>query len=218
MKMGTMSRSWVLLVALLAAVAAVRPVEVQAAGQVELAAAAKEPRGSVYLFLGLANVFSTGLDTLADELRARKVPAQALNYAGWGAVASDIEARYAKDKRALPVVIVGHSFGADAAIALAAELGRKKIPVSLVVIFDATRAVPVSANVRHLINYYSPSGVGKKLSPAPGFKGRFENINVDLMHKDIGHLTIEKQPAFHKRVISEVLGVYGGSVRSASSQ
>jgi pimeloyl-ACP methyl ester carboxylesterase len=192
------------------AAAVVLPVQAKAAGEAELAAAKRQPAGSVYLFLGLANIFSTGLDTLGDELRARGVPANVLNYSGWGSVAAQIEARYRTDKRALPVIIVGHSFGGDAVLQMSAELARKGIPVSLAVVFDATAAAPVAANVRHLINYYSPSdGIGKRLSPARGFRGRLENINVDRLHKGIDHFDIEKDPSFHRRVIAEVLAVYG---------
>jgi hypothetical protein len=98
-----------------------------------------QSRGSIYLFLGgVGGIFSTGLDDLRDELRARGVPATALSYVGWRSVADQIEAGYAADKRALPVVIVGHSFGGDAALRVSAELGRHGIPVALVVIFDAT--------------------------------------------------------------------------------
>jgi pimeloyl-ACP methyl ester carboxylesterase len=188
-----------------------RPVESLAAGNVELVAAKAQPRGSVYLFLGLLNVFSTGLDTLSDELKAKGVPNTAMNYGGWMGPAADIEKRWAKDKRnTRPIVLVGHSFGADAAMAMAAHLGRDGIPVDLVVIFDATAHWPVTPNVRHVINYYGANdGVGKKLSPAKGFKGTLENINVDKLNSAIGHLDIEKQAAFHRRVIREVLALYG---------
>ena len=204
-----------LVVGMLAAVAL--PGQSRAAGEVELAAAKRQPAGSIYLFLGLANVFSTGLDTLGDKLKARGVPANVLNYAGWGSIAAQIEARYKHDKRALPVVIVGHSFGGDAVLLMSAELARKGIPVSLAVVFDATAAAPVPANVRHLINYYSPSdGIGKRLSPAKGFHGRLENINVDKLHKGIDHFDIEKDPSFHARVVREVLAVYGVRSRVSS--
>jgi hypothetical protein len=188
-----------------------RPVESLAAGNVQLAAAKAQPRGSVYLFLGLLNVFSTGLDTLSDELKAKGVPNTAMNYGGWTGPAADIEKRWAKDKRnTRPIVLVGHSFGADAAMAMAAHLGRDGIPVDLVVLFDATAQWPVTPNVRHVINYYGATdGVGKKLSPAKGFKGKLENINVDKLNGAIGHLDIEKQSAFHRRVIGEVLALYG---------
>lgn len=188
-----------------------RPVEALAANDVQLVAAKAQPRGSVYLFLGLLNVFSTGLDTLSSELKAKGVPNTAMNYGGWLGPAADIEKRWGKDKRnTRPIVLIGHSFGADAAMAMAAHLGRDGIPVDLVVIFDATAHWPVTANVRHLINYYGATdGVGKKLSPAKGFKGRLENINIDTLKKDIGHLNIEKQRAFHQRVVREVLALYG---------
>ncbi len=188
-----------------------RPVEALAANDVQLVVAKAQPRGSVYLFLGLLNVFSTGLDTLSDTLKAKGVANTAMSYAGWTGPAADIEKRWARDKaRTRPIVLVGHSFGADAAMAMAAHLGRDGIPVDLVVIFDATARWPVTSNVRHLINYYGATdGIGKKLSPAKGFKGRLENINIDTLKKDIGHLNIEKQPVFHRRVISEVLALYG---------
>ena len=195
------------------------PAESLAAGNVDLVAAKAQPRGSVYLFLGLLNVFSTGLDTLADELHARGVPAVAMNYGGWTGPAAEIEARYARNSgSARPIVIVGHSFGADAALSMSAALARKQIPVDLVVIFDATARQPVPANVRHLINFYSPTdGVGQRLAPARGFHGTFENINIDKLGKDIGHLNIEKQPAFHSRVIREVLALYGRGARVSSN-
>jgi hypothetical protein len=179
-----------------------------------------QSRGSIYLFLGgVGGIFSTGLDDLRDELRAHGVPATALSYVGWRSVADQIEAGYAADKRALPVVIVGHSFGGDAALRVSAELGRHGIPVALVVIFDATNGtIPVAANVRHLINYYSDNDmIGKKLSPGPGFRGQLENIDVDELGRPIFHFNIEKQPAFHQRVIGEIVGVYGAAGARASN-
>ncbi len=212
---GANGRVWgravVVAVALGLAAIVARPVESLAAGNVELVAAKAQPRGSIYLFLGLLNVFSTGLDTLSDELKARGVPNTAMNYGGWTGPAADIEARYAKNPgRTRPIVLIGHSFGADAAISMSAALAKKGIPVDLVVIFDATARQPVPANVRHLINFYGATdGIGKRLASGRGFHGRLENINVDKLNSAIGHLDIEKQAAFHRQVIREVLALYG---------
>ncbi|CAN5321268.1 hypothetical protein BH10PSE9_BH10PSE9_16550 [soil metagenome] len=190
------------------------------AAAVEPVAVAKEGRGSVYLFLGLANVFSTGLETLSDQLRARGVRNTVLNYGGWPNVADEIVERTKRDPRALPVIIIGHSFGADAVIEISAALATRGIPVALAVTFDATQERPVPANVRHFINYYSAmDGIGKRLEGASGFRGRLENINVDTLDKGIGHFDIEKFEDFHKRVIGEVLGVIrAGGTRSAGAQ
>ena len=194
------------------------PVQSFAAARGEAMAAKAQPRGSVYLFLGLLNVFSTGLDTLSGELQAKGVPNTVMNYGGWMGAAARVEARYAKDRlRTRPIVLIGHSFGADAAISMSAALARKNIPVDLVVLFDATARQPVPANVRHLINFYSASdGIGKILRPAAGFHGRIDNVNIDKLHEDIGHLNIEKQESLHKRVIRAVLALYGRGARVSS--
>ncbi len=208
----------------LAAVMA-RPVEALAASKADVQVASKasaapvkvETHGSVYLFLGLLNVFSTGLDQLHSELKAVGIPNTAMNYIGWMGPAGDVAKQWAADKKiAKPIVLVGHSFGADAAIAMAAYLGKKGIPVDLIVLFDATQRQAVPANVIHLINYYgSTDGVGKKLPPADGFKGKIENIDINTQKGAVGHLNIEKQKAYHQRVIEEVLALYGHKVKKA---
>ena len=109
------------------------------------------PHGTVYLMRGLANVFSLGLDTLNDKLNAKGVPSIVTGYAGWQGIAQTIEDRYAKNKGALPIIVMGHSFGADATLYIAAELNRKKIPVALIVTFDVVSdgtAVPYKVRCR----------------------------------------------------------------------
>jgi hypothetical protein len=172
-------------------------------------AATKGPRGSIYLMRGLANVFSLGLDTLNDKLHARGVNSVVLNYASWMSIAGQIEQRYKTDKSALPVVLMGHSFGADSTLLLAAELAKQKIPVALIVNFDAVNKIKVPANVRHVVNFYESTGNGLALSGGPGFRGRLENIDVSKVDDTIGHLNIEKSPRLHSRAISEVLRVLG---------
>lgn len=172
-------------------------------------AAVKQPHGSVYLMRGLANVFSLGLDTLNDKLHAHGVRSIVLNHAGWLNIARQIEARYEIDKNALPVVLMGHSFGADATLLLAGELAAHKIPVALVVNFDAVNSIAVPANVRHVVNFYESTGNGLALSGGPGFRGRLENIDVSKGDATIGHLNIEKNPRLHSRAIAEVMRVLG---------
>ncbi len=87
---------------------------------------------------------------------------------------------------------------------MAAYLGRKGVPVALVVPFDGTSAYAASANVARVLNltqhYY--------MSRGPGFHGSL--INVDLRSDpNIDHLNIDKSPRLHARVISEVLAIVG---------
>jgi hypothetical protein len=160
--------------------------------------------GTVYLMRGLANVFSLGLDTLNDKLHAKGIDSIVTGYSGWQGIANKIEASYAKNKAATtPIVIIGHSFGADAAVYLSNQLNSKKIPVALVVTFDVVTDVKVSPNVRHVVNFYT-NGFGHLLKGAAGFKGRIENIDATRGHPDIGHLNIEKSPRLHARTIREI--------------
>jgi hypothetical protein len=169
-----------------------------------LSPAAAAEHGSIYLMRGLANVFSLGLNTLNSQLHAEGIPSTVTGYSRWKSIARTIEARYARDKRATqPIVIIGHSFGADAAIYLARELDAKKIPVALVVTFDVVTDVTVPPNVRRVMNFYT-SGFGHLLHGDKGFKGRLENIDARSHDPTIGHLNIEKSPKLHARTIQEI--------------
>jgi hypothetical protein len=172
-------------------------------------ASAKTPRGSIYLMRGLANIFSLGLDDLNAKLQAKGVNSVVLNYSSWPQIANDIIARYKVDKNALPVVVMGHSFGADATLLLSAELAKHNIPVALVVEFDVVSNIPVPGNIRHLINFYESAGNGRKLEAPPGFKGRLDNIDLSATDASIGHLNIEKNSKLHAKAIAATLAVLG---------
>ena len=174
------------------------------------AAVAKQQRGSVYLMRGFINVFSTGMNTLNDELRAKGVNSTVLGDADWETIAHAIKARYAKDKQnALPVIIMGHSLGANSTELIADELNEKHIPVALIVNFDAVSQMAIPANVQHVMNFYAPDGFGLVLKPGPGFHGRLDNINAQKLIPDVQHITIEKQERLHVTVIAEVLRLLG---------
>jgi alpha-beta hydrolase superfamily lysophospholipase len=51
-----------------------------------------------------------------------------------------------------PIILIGHSLGADAVMEMAAYLGRKGVPVALVVPFDGTKSFAASANVARVLN------------------------------------------------------------------
>jgi hypothetical protein len=168
-------------------------------------ASVKTPKGSVYLMRGLANVFSLGLDDLNEKLHARGVNSVVLGYLNWPAIAANIVNRYKSDKSVLPIVIMGHSFGADATLLLSAELQKHNIPVALVIEFDVVSNVPVPGNIRHLINFYESAGNGRKLTAPPGFKGRLDNIDLSKTDATIDHLNIEKNAKLHAKAIAATL-------------
>jgi thioesterase domain-containing protein len=111
-----------------------------------------DPRPHVYLFRGLADIFSTGMDVLAAELNKQGVYATSLSHTDWKQTADKAAADY-KAKKEGPIIIGGHSLGADAAMEMADYLGDKGVPVALLIPFDGTQSFPVPGNVGRCVNF-----------------------------------------------------------------
>jgi hypothetical protein len=167
---------------------------------------AAQSRAHVYLFRGLADVFSTGMDTLADELNRRGVYATSHSHTDWKALADKAAADYKAGKEG-PIILIGHSLGADAVMEMADYLGDKGVPVALVIPFDGTQSFPASANISRVVNFTQRDYA--YMRKGPGFRGTLANVDVSS-DPDIGHLNIDKSPRLHARAISEVVAVAGG--------
>jgi alpha-beta hydrolase superfamily lysophospholipase len=165
-----------------------------------------QSRAHVYLFRGLADVFSTGMDTLAVELNNRGVDATSHSHSDWKSIADTIAANYKAGKEG-PIILVGHSLGADAVMEMADYLGDKGVPVALVVPFDGTQSFPAPGNVGRVLNFTQRDYAFMR--PGPGFRGSLTNVDL-RSDTSIDHLTIDKSPRLHARVISEVLAIVGG--------
>jgi Thioesterase domain len=165
-----------------------------------------QPRAHVYLLRGLMNIFSLGMDTLADELNKRGVYATVHNHTEYQTLADQAAARYKAGTEG-PIIIIGHSLGADAAMEMAQYLGRLGVPVGLVVPFDGTTSYSASSNVARVMNLTQRDYA--YMRPGPGFHGSLANVNVSS-DPNIDHLTIDKSPRLHARVIGEVLAIVGG--------
>jgi len=168
-------------------------------------AAQAQPRAHVYLLRGLMNVFSLGMDTLADELRRHGINATVHNYAEWQTLADRAAADYKVGKEA-PIILIGHSYGADAVMEMAAYLGRKGVPVALVVPFDGTQSFAASGNVARVLNLTQRKYA--YMRGGPGFHGALDNVDVSS-DRSIDHITIDKSARLHGRVVAAVLAVVG---------
>ena len=169
-------------------------------------AAQPPPRAHVYLLRGLLNIFSLGMDSLAEELKRRDVDATVHGYAEWQTLADQAAADYKAGKKP-PIILIGHSLGADSVMEMAAYLGRKGVPVALVVPFDCTKSFAASDNVARVLNL-THSGTYTYMRGGPGFHGTLTNVDVSS-DPDIDHINIDKSPQLHARVVAEVLAVIG---------
>jgi len=164
-----------------------------------------QSRAHVYLLRGLLNIFSLGMDTLAEELNRRGVYATVHNHTEWQSLADQAAANYRAGKEG-PIILIGHSLGADAVMEMAAYLGHKGIPVALVVPFDGTQSFQASDNVARVVNLTQRDYA--YMRRGPGFHGSLANVDVSS-DPNIDHINIDKSPRLHARVISEVLAVVG---------
>ena len=174
----------------------------------------------VYLLRGWFGVFSTGMDTMAEALRAKGIKAEAIGHLEWKAAAAKI----ASDRVAGatgPLVLVGHSQGGNNVIDMARELENQSIPVDLLVTVAPFMQEPVPANVVRALNYYQSPGWGSALVPDPGFKGQLSNINVA---EDAGilHVNMDKDPKIQAQILGAIAalpydGERGGAASAASA-
>jgi hypothetical protein len=169
----------------------------------------------VYLLRGFMDIFSTGMDDLGSKLNRRGIRASVHGHAEYQSLAEDIAGRWRAGQRE-NVVIIGHSLGANAAFQMAELLGINKVPVPLIITYDPTAVMTVSANVARVVNFYaSNNGWGVSVARGPGFRGTLSN--VDLARRgEMGHTDIDKSPALHAQSINYIQSI-GGGTRSTST-
>lgn len=165
-----------------------------------------QPRAHVYLLRGLINIFSLGMDTLAAKLQAHGVYATVYNHVQWQSLADHAAAAYRAGTEG-PIILIGHSLGADAVMEMAAYLGTKGIPVALVIPFDGTGSYAAPSNVGRVVNLTQRRYA--YMRRGHGFHGSLINVDVSADHS-VDHLNIDKSARLHARAIAEVLAVVGG--------
>jgi len=161
--------------------------------------------GEIYLLRGLVNVFSRGMDTLGAKMVAKGLDARVYNHTRWDELARNIIARKRSRRISYPIVIIGHSLGANDAIKMANYLGRNGVKVTYVVGFDPTVTGRVGRNVNRVVNFYLPNDDHSNIYvKARGFRGVVKNVNSSGV-RGLRHTTIEKDANYHNQVIKRTL-------------
>ncbi|MEZ5813016.1 MAG: hypothetical protein R3D45_16535 [Rhizobiaceae bacterium] len=168
----------------------------------------------VYLLRGFLGVFSTGLDSIAADLEKRGIKARVTGHLQAGGVGAEIRKAYRQDPRSVrPLVLVGHSFGADAAMRLAKSLEHDGIRVDLVVTIDPTATGPVSGNVRRYVNYYLANNLIGHAVGGGKPAARVTNIDIgkrpEIIESGTGHWTMTT----NRIIADEVLKLVARTVR-----
>jgi hypothetical protein len=181
--------------------------------------AASKPAGGgaahVYLMRGLFNIFSLGMDDLAAKIQAAGVSASVHNHSEWRELSDEIAARYKAGNHG-PIILIGHSLGADAVMLMGEYLGTLGVPVALIVPFDGTRSLSASGNVGIVMNITQRDYA--YMRRGYGFRGELANIDVSK-DESIGHISIDKAARLHAMVVNKVVAVArrgGGPIQTAA--
>jgi pimeloyl-ACP methyl ester carboxylesterase len=170
----------------------------------------------IYLLKGLADVFSTGMDFLHAKLQARGIVGEVHSHAEWQTLADSAIARWRSGAHG-PIIIIGHSLGADAAIQMAQKLGDAQVPVALLVAFSPMDSGPANANVARAVTYFqSNSAWHGRITRGNGFHGAMESVDLATA-PDITHFNIEKADNLHAATIARVVAIVGSSHTRAAA-
>lgn len=175
------------------------------AAQAECAKIKPTRPGEVYLIRGLANVFSLGLDSSGKNFSKMGIENCVINHKYWRSIADDIVERNRKGQVSFPIVIIGHSLGANVTPQLATLIGKYNIEVSYAVMLDPVEPTSVGKNVKRIVNYYIPkSNKNKMLSPKKSFTGVLENVDVRKFG-GFDHFNIDEDKRLRKAMYTYTL-------------
>lgn len=174
--------------------------------------------GRVYCMRGWLGIFSTGMDDLADKIN-HEVTSISVADEEWWRLKDFLLKQKKAGKLNEPLVLVGHSWGADDQIRVAAELAAAGIPVDLLITIDPVTPPFIPPNVKRCINIYKSHPVTDAVPFWRGVAIAQSNTkvpvkNIDLREQKVGfdtetidHINIEKNPGVHDLVLREIRNV-----------
>lgn len=152
---------------------------------------------------GKALGFSLGVNTALGKVSAKFPTVKTYSRTHWQkrAVYETAKANYRIDK--LPIILLGHSLGADAITDIAEWLRADGIPVAATFYYDPTPLVGcVPKNVQVALGWHNTAlfqlGQGV-ITPCPGFKGDIEETGVRARH-----VVVDDLPELHAQTLKRV--------------
>jgi pimeloyl-ACP methyl ester carboxylesterase len=174
--------------------------------------------GNVYLVRGWIGIFSYGINRLGDKLNAAGIRSTIFQEDQWRELTAVIKEKYRDNKDHEPLILIGHSFGADDTLRVSRDLAEAGISVDLVITLDPVTPPEVPANVKRAYDLYQSNGAwdklplfrGVPLKLADGSHGLVQNVDVrkdrtDLLEPGTDHFNIEKKGKIHDEVLRQVL-------------
>ena len=156
----------------------------------------KYGKGQIYSMRGgLGGVFSIGMNRLEDTFEDKyHIHAKSTTWFKSHSLSKTIIERYKAHEINGPIILIGHSLGANDQIKVAKFLNREHIPVTLLLTIDPTSPIPVPPNVKEVYNIYKPSYIpffsGQKVKAVDPTVTKVTNLNISNTGAHINHWTI----------------------------
>lgn len=155
--------------------------------------------GHIYTMRGWLGIFSMGMNRLAKNTQKTfGICSTAVAYSEWKMLSEFIIAKNKSGQLQRPLILIGHSYGADNQIKVAQELNREHITVDLLITLDPVTPGLIPPNVKHELNIYKshphtdciPVLRGLPLAAVDTAETSVENINLrPILPKDAGDTT-----------------------------
>ena len=177
-------------------------------------------KGEVYTMRGgLGGVFSKGMNHLQSTLEYKyKIRTGSTVWYKADKLSETIIKQYETKELQAPIILVGHSLGANGQINVAKALYRWHIPVALLVTVEAVLPAIIPPNVKKVLNLHQSS-----LVYVPLFNGLMvkaedptltyvENVDVSkIKNISVNHFTIDKNQAVQDIMLRDIMAVFGNS-------
>jgi hypothetical protein len=170
----------------------------------------RQASGKAYIFRGMGGrIASFEMDRLSEKLEKSGIDAETYNHFNWSGPADEAIARYKRQNGNFPIMLVGHSAGADASVSFAHKLKQAGVPVSLIVSFDPTRrpkAVP--PNVDRFINIYQSLNFfgGGFVAPGSDFHGHYASVDLKN-YWEVLHVNMVKMRGLQDQIIAKMIQI-----------
>ncbi len=168
------------------------------------------PQSTAQVFLlrgGGGGVFSRGMDEIGAQLTEAGIENTVVGHRDWDTALDAIIAS-TKENRKTPVILIGHSLGANRAVDIATALQGHRVRVDFLVTFAATKQNVIPRNVRRSTNYYfSADGWGESVKAGLGFRGRLNNVDVSV-REGINHFNVDKTDRYQTQVIDNIKRIF----------
>jgi hypothetical protein len=172
-----------------------------------------QSKARTYTMRGFLDIFSTGMNSLATKIQAQLgLEAQSLSYLEEKKLSNFLIEEYHQGRFKGPIILIGHSYGADDQITVARRLNAAHIPVDLIITLDNTKKQTIPPNVRTFYNINSGKSIVSGIIPwgtpmIPESK-HTKVVNIDLVKdkglKKVNHFNIDKLPEVQQYIIEVI--------------